>query len=313
MFLTLLILPNNLAAQNQLDCVVATDYIELGQLQWENDDFEVALDSFNCALFFDDTDSIVYLYRAMIYLALDLPSNAIVDLTNAIEINNEIANYYSLRGGTYYLLQDYESANKDLVQAIGLDSSNPELYLLLALIYNELEEPEQAEEVLSQGVDINSDNAEMYAVRGFFYNKIEEYDKSVDDFATALEIDATIASSYIDKGVIQGANNFLESAITSYTIAILIEPEFVEAYLKRAIVYVKLEDIEHASEDIERAFDIDNDPSHYEFLAYAYYLHSDLSNSLTNFQIFLSLADEEDIDEFTLDIIKSLEEELDSE
>ncbi len=300
-------------AQDDISCSLNTDYLELARHQHTSGSFELAIESITCALLKDELTSEIYMYRGVMYLATEQPTEALVDFTRAIEIDNSIPHYYYSRGISYSMLQEVELAIEEFTKAIDLDSSNADFYFALAEIYMQLENVEHAEQILNQAIDNNPADAKAYAQRGYFYYTLEEYDKSEDDFITAIELDPMIASIYFNKGTVEYSVNSLDLAVTSYTIAILIELEFVEAYRQRAIAYIKLGETEKANDDIEYAFTIDNDPKYYSAFAYAYSFLGDLENSLKYFHIYQSLVDDDEIDEFTLEIIEALEEALDSE
>jgi|GEM_PF-2694174 len=311
--LVLIALLNNSTAQNEFNCNPTQDYGSIGIEQQMNGNFEKAIESFDCAISLEDTNSENYSFRGIVYLGAGSMPKAMEDFTKAIELDDTVANYYFLRGLAYYLMQDYENAIGDLASSIELDPTISDYYLVLTLAYVNLEDFEVAEDVLSQAIESNDDNAEMFAIRGYFYYLMEKFDESEEDFTASLNIDTAIATNYFEKAVVYDASNILQIAVVNYSIAILIQPDFVEAYRQRAVSYIELEKNNLANGDIDRAYKIDNDPEHYAFIGFAYYFLGDLENSWINLQIFEDLVGKDNIEPITLDTIKSLEEALISE
>ena len=309
--LCLLINSEYLIAQDNIECPLNVDYLVIAQNQHTSGNFESAIESITCAISQGDTNSQIYAYRGTMYLAIEQPSEAIIDFDSAIEIDNTISNYYYLRGIAYSTLQDIEYTIEDFTEALYLEPSNVDYYFSLADIYMQIDDVEQATEILNQAITNNPDDAKAYAQRGYFFYMIEKYDRSKDDFAIAIELEPMIASIYFHRGNVEFSTNFLELAITSFTIALLIESEYAEVYRQRAVAYIKLGETEKANNDIDHAYAIDNDPTHYAVIAYIYNVLGDSENALANYKTFLNLADEDDVDKSVLDIINFLEETLD--
>ena len=311
--LVLIAILNNSTAQDDINCNPENDYVSIGVQHQLNGKFEQAIENFDCAILIEDTNSENYSFRGILYLAVDLIPEAVGDFTKAIKLDETVANYYFLRGLAYYLMQDYENAVDDLASSIELDPAISDYYLVLTLAYVNLEEFEVGEDSLSQAIESNDDNAEMFAIRGYFYYLMEKFDESQEDFTASLNIDIAIATNYFEKAVGYDASNILQIAVVNYSIAILIQPDFVEAYRQRAVSYIELEETNLVNEDIDSAYELDNDPEHYAFIGFAYYFLGDVENSLLNLQIFENLVGKDNIDPITLNTIASLEEALASE
>lgn len=302
-------------AQDRLDCVSDkpnAEYVELAYDQYTRGFIDLAVESLTCAISSGYVTDETYAFRGLMYLAMEQPTEALIDFNSAIALNDSISNYFYFRGIAYSFLQNFELAIENFIESINVEPSNPHYYFALAEIYMQIEEIDEAEQILNQAVATNPDNASVHAQRGYFYNAIGDHDKSEKDITIAIELDPMIASVYFDKGIVEFSTNFWDMAITSFTIALLLEPEYVEAYRQRAVAYIKLEETEKANNDIDQTFEIDHDPTHYKVIAYIYHTLGDSENALINYKKYQSVVGEE-IDDFTLAIIESLEEELESE
>ena len=122
---------------------------------------------------------------------------AISDFTRAIEIDPNIAKYFSLRGRALAALEDYYAAISDFTRAIEID---PDEY--------------------------------DYLVRGNAKYELGDYWEAISDYNKALEIDSEIAVAYIMRSSSNYIMGFIEDACSDYNKAIEINPGFANEYRK---------------------------------------------------------------------------------
>ena len=168
--------------------------------------------------------------------------NAIIELSEAIRLNSNLAEAYNYRGLSYLYKWDsgrlVESARADLTAAIRLDPYNAVYYFNRAATYRQNSSSstfiynEQVLEELSQAIRLDPHNAMYYVQRGFVY-----FEMAIG--ANTRDWENTRSNS----------SYFLNKTIEDCTQAIALNPRYVEAYHWRAWAYETKNDYHMAMQD----------------------------------------------------------------
>lgn len=117
-------------------------YISRGITFYNKGDFVKAIDDFDVALKLDSNFSAAYYHKAMSYIKLNKLSDALANLTKAIEYNQSNTAYWGTRGTVYKKIGNYQAAIDDYSKCILLDPQNVDAYVERGYVYNILKKPE---------------------------------------------------------------------------------------------------------------------------------------------------------------------------
>ena len=179
-------------------------------------------------------------------------SEAIQDLTKAIELKEDYAEAYYARGLAYDRKGEYDQAIQDLTKAIELKEDYAEVYYDRGSAYHSKGEYDQAIQDLTKAIELKEDYAEAHAFRGLAYACKGEYDQAIQDLTKAIELKEDYVEAYLICGSAYHSKGEYDQAIQDLTKVITLKEDYVEAYLARAIAY-------RSKGEYDQAIDLTND------------------------------------------------------
>jgi len=173
---------------------------------------------------------------------------------------NEFAEYLELgrKAGQKF---DYENAIAYLTKAIQINQNAAEAYFIRGQVHAGHENHENAIDDLSTVISLEPNNAKAYFFRNESYYKIGEKTKAKDDFLQALEIDQKYSQYYNVRGGAALKNGFFLKALEEFSRSIELIGTNIDSLIGRAIVFGHLGEHEKALLDLKEAEKIDgNNP-----------------------------------------------------
>jgi len=146
-----------------------THYFESFLLLKLDGDMDIALESINQAIKWDDNIDSYYKTRSEVYIQKEDYSNALKDLNKAMELDpsNFTVLDYSQRARIKYFLNDNIGAIKDIDEAIKRNTKESTYYSLKAAILSELGDDFGAEKQYDKAIELEPTNPDYYISRGF--------------------------------------------------------------------------------------------------------------------------------------------------
>ncbi len=138
-----------------------------------------------------------YLQSASTYFDQGNSSQAISDLTKAIEINPKFVQAYNNRGFAYAAQNNLTQAASDFTKAIEIDPKNADLYHSRGYIYTKQSNFTQAISDFTKAIEIDPKLAKAYHSRGKNYFNIKEYDLAWADVHRAEALGYTIPPEFL--------------------------------------------------------------------------------------------------------------------
>lgn len=189
--------------------------------------------------------------------------------TRAIELNNQLSNYYNDRGYAYYKMDKFPQAIDDFTKALELPmdytkANNPLLpgtvqvfvpdpaftefnrffngrdyfsvvYLYRGLAYLALKKQEQAISDFDNAIKLDSEYILAYYNRGAAHGQLDRFDQAISDYTQVIKFDSEhVADAYFHRGSNYGKLNLFDQAISDFTQVIKLDPKYAEAYFYRA-------------------------------------------------------------------------------
>jgi tetratricopeptide (TPR) repeat protein len=170
------------------------------------------------------------------------------------------ASHYFKNGSAKYQLKNYTSAIDDLDQAVLLDENYSEAYYLRALCNSNLEKYDRALKDFNKTIELKPDFKEAYINRGFYvFEKIGKFQAAIDDYNTYLDLspDGDHAFAYNNRGYAKYRLNDYEGAMTDILESIRLNPDNSFVYKNRALIYLELDSLKLACQDLELAKSLD--------------------------------------------------------
>jgi len=156
-------------AQTSADCAAFTPYVVVqGQAAFDQQDYDTALDAYNCALQQDPDDPQAYYGQGQVYSAQGDYIRAINDFSTAIRLNySPLGMAYYQRSTAYFYQTNYESARADVNMTVQLMPDYVYSYLTLG------------------SIEVNQGH----------------YAKALVDFQHAAHLDSSLADPYYDQAI----------------------------------------------------------------------------------------------------------------
>jgi len=213
---------------------------------------------------------------------------AILDFTDALNLNPNLSAAYLLRGRAEYAsasdiidiaenfegvttilqkgrqlsreqTQAYDRAIADFTKAIRLDINSVTAYLGRGRAYSYKGDVDNAIIDINQAIRLDPSNAIAYNLRGSTYSEKGDFDRAIADFTQAIRLDPNSASAYYNRGItyLEKEKEDFDRAIVDFTQAIRLDQNFASAYYNRGIMYVQKEDFDRAIADFTQAIRLD--------------------------------------------------------
>jgi len=161
---------------------------DLGDLYYDMENFEKAIEYYKEAVEFDPFDPILLNNLALSYFQNEQIDLSIETIKKAIELNPYEAEYYDNLAMMLYEKGEVEECLKELYKAIEVNPSFSQAHADLSLIYYDLEKYEDAEEEIKKAIEIEPDNAVYHAILSNIYLKLGKYEEAQRESQTILRL-----------------------------------------------------------------------------------------------------------------------------
>jgi tetratricopeptide (TPR) repeat protein len=191
-------------------------------------------------------------WRGYLYYLDDQYPQALADLTAAIQMAPEEAEYWVDRGRTYHETEQYEHAIADFNRAIELAPHEAEFYTQRGETLRLMGHYEEALEDFGRAIAFNSEDAAAFVNRGLVRWSQGCFEEVLPDFDRAIALESEYAWAYAMRGVYHQVSGNDEQALANFTRAIDLDPTYAWATVNRGLTYRRLERYEEALADLDR-------------------------------------------------------------
>ncbi len=168
-------------------------------------------------------------------------------------IEKDLAKTYVQRGIIYYEKGDFDNAIVDYTQAIELDPDFADAYYQRGIVFFSKGDLDSAVVNYTQAIKLDPDLTDAYKDLGVVHFGMNELDLAIDNYTKALQKDPDDTDTYIHRGLTYFQKNEDVKALNDLGRAIQLNPKNGKAYYNRSTVRLKLERWEEAKEDLESA------------------------------------------------------------
>jgi tetratricopeptide (TPR) repeat protein len=161
---------------------------------------------------------------------------AIRDLKTGIRLNPFSAEALRRLAIIQYEQKNFEEAIVNLNQALKLDEGNTMIMFQRAISYYQLKKFDKALEDLQNVLNIDTTNALVYYNRAVLLSEMGRYNEAIEDYSEAMLINPDNILTYYNRAGVRIELNDFRGALNDYDRAIEIFPDFATAYLNRSYV-----------------------------------------------------------------------------
>jgi len=286
-----------------------------GKIYMQEKKYDEAINSFTEAINLRPSDS-AYANLGFAFIQKGDDQNALIILNKALDLNEDYAWAYGLRGFLYTKIDAPELSFSDFSKAIKLNAANAKkynsdkkaareyrkelasnpgnvdaFYGLQDLYLNKGVKQKNIPVAADSTIDTTVQFTQLYATEGTSYSSIEEkYALMIKDFTKVISVFPQVSAAYRDRGYIYAKSNKIDSAIADFTKAIEIDPQSSAALGFRGALYIETQQPDLAIADLSRAIKID--PAPYQFYnnrGLAYYHKGEYEPAIQDFTKLISI------------------------
>lgn len=248
--------------------------IKKSREQWQKDAMLHLTDLINRGV---DSD-VNYFKRARIYLEREQYPQALDDINESIYEQDNVSEYFLLRGKVNRELGKIDDALEDAQRAEALQQSSPELYILLADILQAKNRFNEAASYLNQALKMAPYDASAYYVKGILQARQGDSLAALSSLNFAINANPRLLRAYEQSTVINRKLKNLDRALFINSSAIKRFPDIANLYFQQGEIFVALAKPDTAITSYQKAAQIN--PSYEEAL----FQIADLGIRLTKYQ-----------------------------
>ncbi|MDK2907237.1 MAG: hypothetical protein PWQ66_1198, partial [Petrotoga sp.] len=197
-------------------------------------------------------------YKGVEFGKLERHKEAIEAFDKAIEINPQFAEAWINKGVDLAELERYEEALKAFDKAIEIKPQYAQAWFKKGFALGELGKYEEALKAYEKAIEINPQDDVAWFAKGFALSKLARYEEVLKAFDKAIEINPQDAIAWFAKGFALSKLARYEEALKAYKKAIEINPQEDIAWLAKGFSLTELGRYEEAVEAYEKAIEINS-------------------------------------------------------
>ena len=171
------------------------------------------------------------------YLETERFTEAVLEFSNAVQIDPRFASGHFKLGECYLRLQRYPEAYRELQRTLELDPSNGKAALDLGLLLIAARSYEQAATTAAELLKHNPSSSDAHLLLSELYRAQGKLDAALRDIREAILLDPKQPQLYVQLGTVQRAIPDDRQAELSFKKALEIDPKFIAAVQSLAVLY----------------------------------------------------------------------------
>lgn len=183
--------------------------------------------------------------------------SAAYDEYQTLNIAENLAKTYVLRGTAAYNDKNRDAAEKDYLKAIETDPKNADAYYNLGNVYKEKEKWDDAEQNYQKALTISPDMTAAYVNLGYIFNQQGDFNSAVKSYEKAGTLDTKNPQILYFHGVALDNLGETAPAKAKYEEALSLDSTIAGAHLNLGIIYKQMKDLNRAQKHYQRALTYD--------------------------------------------------------
>ncbi|MBW4469666.1 MAG: tetratricopeptide repeat protein [Stenomitos rutilans HA7619-LM2] len=235
----------------------ASLWFEKGNILFADENYEVAIASYDKAIEVKPDDDKAWLYRGHVLSDLKRYEEAIASYDKAIEIEPDYYEAWNARGITLHDLGRYEEAVINYDRALKLKSNLGYVWRNRGQALSALKNYEEAVSNFNKALRIKPDDNYAWLLRGDVLHTIKQYDDALASYNNALKIEPD-KYAWRRRGRLLADLNQYQEAIYSFEKALEIDSSYIYAWNDRGSVLRRLKQTEEAVKNFNQALESDS-------------------------------------------------------
>ncbi len=173
-------------------------------------------------------DHSLYHKRALRYLELEMPYEALTDINKALQLDPQNTQYTITMADIYFAMGHIDNCRKALISAQDNDPANVEPVLKLAELDLILKDYDKMNLYLNKALEIDKTNAKVFYMRGVALKEQGDSMNAMKNFHQATIFDPDYYNAFVDAGIL--ASEMKDPIAVEYlNTALNLKPASVEA------------------------------------------------------------------------------------
>ncbi len=195
--------------------------------------------------------------RALLYLELKMPYEALSDIGRAIQLSPQNTQYTITLADIYFSMGHIENSRKALISAHDNDPANTEPILKLAELDLILKDYDKMNLYLNKVLELDKNNAQAYFMRGIALKERGDSHAALKQLHLATTYEPEFCKAFLEAGIL--AYELKNPAAEEYFFtAININPKSIEARYALAMFYQENKMFEQAMQQYHNIIVIDS-------------------------------------------------------
>ncbi|WKN40662.1 tetratricopeptide repeat protein [Tunicatimonas pelagia] len=290
---SLFFIPAHLKSKVEAEVKDGDYYNELGNEEFKNSEFDLALQHYSKAIAQNPNNGIYYYNRGVVKLETEDYYGAISDFNQSISLKPNYSATYNRLGVAKFKLGDYTSAITDFDKAIGLDSTFEKAYYNRGYTYLTLNEYEDAMRDYQYLTTIDSTNGDYFFHVGFTLAQTGEHTEAIRYYEQGKTLGYETANTHNYLGVSYYAVEDYQKALVAFKEASRLDTLDATKTLNLGKAYYELERYDSAEIFINKALSVssDNDDA-ISYLGLVYYQQEDYNQAIHYFTEAIKIMDQ---------------------
>ena len=218
----------------------------LGVIAYQTGRHQSSVDMIDQAIEINSNVASYYSNRGLALQVLKQLDTAVASFDKAIVLKPDYAEAYYNRGNALQVLNELDAAVASFNKAISLKPDFAEAYYNLGVALKELEQLDAVVASFDKAIALKPDYPEAYCNRGLALQELKQLDAAVASYNMAIELKPDFAEVYYNRGSALQELKQLDAAVASYNMAIELKPDFAEAYSNRGVALKELKQLDAA-------------------------------------------------------------------
>jgi len=168
------------------------EHLEKGYKNFENQDFDIALQNFSRVIELNKNCTEAYFLRGFIYSGAGYYDEALADFSQVIELEPNSIRAYESRAYVYFAKKQYLAAIFDYRKLIDNYPNNLEALFYRGYSHLQLKEYQSALKDFSKIINLEPNHINARLNRCLIYLELENYEKVLEDYEEAIKLDISI-------------------------------------------------------------------------------------------------------------------------
>lgn len=234
---------------NRAHMKIGICYNKLGSIKDAKSNFKLCLDH-------PPVTSIDHRSAGLCAISLEKPGAAFEMLSKAIELDEDDAYAYLLRGKALIELYELDSAKADFIRAQDLIPDYADAIFGEGLVYVEQKDFDRSIEACNRVISINPDHGNAYLKKSWSLSKLGKYNKAIEACEQMIQRKIMVSMATAQIGRIKFQMAKYQEAIKILDDAIGLDPKLGTAHYFRGLSYCKTGDFDNGCKDLHRAWDL---------------------------------------------------------